>query len=132
LDVFDLLDEPSGGFAEDRGGGLGGVTDPFGGFAGLVPLGVAVGPGIAVLGGVDVSGDPAVGPGDGSGQLAVCPAVGVRGEEWVGEQPVDRFEQGEVAVGVERGDDRGAGIGLSAGEEPGESGRNGPEDEVVG
>jgi hypothetical protein len=40
-----------------------------------VPLGVAVGPGIAVLGGVDVSGDPAVVLGDHQDAVVARPVL---------------------------------------------------------
>ena len=120
--MLDPLDQPLRGRAQDRGGGLGGVPQSLGRLARLVPLDVALGAGRQPVGRRTCAVDAAVGPADQRRQLPARPAAGQPGQRRGGQQPVDGREQRQVAVGVQRGDQRRAGVGLPPGEVPGQPG----------
>jgi hypothetical protein len=96
-----------------------------------VQFGVAVGSLRESFRGAGVGVDPPVGPLDAGAGVASGLLRGGGGERGVGEQVVDRGEQGEVALAVEGGEEVLLGGGSAAGEVPGDLGVDGAEDQLV-
>jgi hypothetical protein len=119
LEPFDQAVHP---LAQHRSSGLRGVPQPFCGLARRVPLLAALFPARETVGGLNMLGDASVRPAHQRGQLPAGSATGAAGQRRVGEQLVDRSKQRLLAVGIQRGDQGVAGVGLPPGEEAGEPG----------
>ena len=73
LDVLDLLHQAVRRLSQYWGGGFGGIPQPLGGLAGLMPLQITLVPGREPVGHLHMSGDAAVRPPDQGGEFAGAP-----------------------------------------------------------